>query len=229
MVAGGFGADGGDNLIQVTGIVLSASPVGEYDKRVVILTRERGKLHAFARGARRQNSPLITGIRPFCFGTFTLYEGRSSYTLKQLSITNYFEEVTSSVEYVYLGYYFLEFADYYSRENGDEFSTLKLLYQALRALPKESLDNRLVRLVYELRMMAMNGDFDGSLFALLSGTARYAVDFIINTPVEKLFTFALSEPVLEELLKAAAKNKARYITRSFKSEEVLNSINIIVS
>ena len=219
----------GDNLIEVTGLVLSAAPIGEYDKRVVILTRERGKLHAFAKGARRPNSPLIGGIRPFCFGTFTLYEGRSSYTVKQLSITNYFEEVTSKIEYVYLGYYFLEFADYYSREFGDEFSTLKLLYQALRALSRESLDNRLVRLAYELRMMAMNGEFDGECFQGLSGTGAYALDFIINTPVERLFTFALSEEVFAELSEAARENKIRYINKAFKSEEVLNSINIIFS
>ena len=214
-----------DNLINVMGIVLSAAPVGDYDKRVVLLTREHGKLHAFAKGARRQNSPLISGIRPFCFGTFTLYEGRSSYTVKHLSITNYFEEVTSDLDCVYLGYYFLEFADYYSRENADECSTLKLLYQALRALPKKSLDNRLVRFVYELRMMAMNGDLDFSCFKRLGDTARYTVGFVIETPVEKLFTFAVSEPVLKELLAAQAENKKRYLTKTFKSEEILNGIS----
>ncbi|MGO5164900.1 MULTISPECIES: DNA repair protein RecO [unclassified Candidatus Paralachnospira] len=214
-----------DNLINVMGIVLSATPVGDYDKRVVLLTREHGKLHAFAKGARRQNSPLISGIRPFCFGTFTLYEGRSSYTVKHLSITNYFEEVTSDLDCVYLGYYFLEFADYYSRENADECSTLKLLYQALRALPKKSLDNRLVRFVYELRMMAMNGDLDFSCFKRLGDTARYTVGFVIETPVEKLFTFAVSESVLKELLAAQAENKKRYLTKTFKSEEILNGIS----
>lgn len=219
----------GDNLIEVTGLVLSAAPVGEYDKRVVLLTRERGKLCAFAKGARRPNSPFIGGIRPFCFGSFTLYEGRSSYTVKQISISNYFEEVTSRIEYVYLGYYFLEFADYYSREHGDEFSTLKLLYQALRAVSRESLDNRLVRLVYELRMMAMNGDFDQKCFRNLSGTGAYTLDFIINTPVERLFTFVLSEEVFGELFQAAEENKRRYITRVFKSEEVLNSIDVTLS
>ena len=94
------------NQIVVTGMVLSQTAIGENDRRVVILSKERGKIAAFARGARRPNSALVGATNPFSFGTFTVYEGRTSYTLVSASISNYFEELRTDIEGAYYGFYF---------------------------------------------------------------------------------------------------------------------------
>lgn len=146
------------NQIVLTGMVLSTTPIGEYDRRVVILTKEQGKISAFARGARKPNSPLVGAVNPFSFGEFTVYAGRSSYTIQSAKISNYFAELREDMIGAYYGFYFLEFANYYTKEGNDEREMLKLLYQTLRALCNPHLPNKLIRYVFELRALAINGE-----------------------------------------------------------------------
>ena len=64
------------NTITVRGMVLSSMPIGEYDRRLEILTDSLGRISAFARGARKPSSALVSASRVFAFGEFDLYEGR---------------------------------------------------------------------------------------------------------------------------------------------------------
>lgn len=146
------------NQVTVMGMVLSAVPIGEYDKRVVILTKEKGKISAFARGARKPGNALSGMINPFSFGEFTIYEGRTSYTLMSASISNYFAGLREDMEGAYYGFYFLEIASYYCKEANDEREMLKLLYQTLRAILNSKIPNRLIRYIYELKTICINGE-----------------------------------------------------------------------
>lgn len=146
------------NQIVLTGMVLSTTPVGEYDRRVVILTKEQGKISAFARGARKPNSPLVGAVNPFSFGEFTVYAGRNSYTIQTAKISNYFSELREDMIGAYYGFYFLDFANYYAKEANDEREMLKLLYQTLRALCNPNIPDQLIRYIFELRALCINGE-----------------------------------------------------------------------
>lgn len=169
----------GQNIV-VTGMVLKVMPIGEYDKRITLLTKEKGKITAFARGARRPNSQLLAATNPFSFGEFELFEGRSSYTIAKATIQNYFRELTEDFDVTYYGFYFLEFADYYCQENNDEREMLKLLYQSMRALISPSYDNRLVRSVFELKALAINGEAPNVFSCLKCGNKEQLCYFSVK-------------------------------------------------
>lgn len=146
-------------LVTITGIVLSSSDVGEFDKRLVILTKEAGRVTAFAKGARRPNNPLVAACSPFCFGTFEAFEGRNSYHLSKANISNYFRDLVMDYDKVCLGSYFLEVADYLSVEGVDETPRLALLYQSLKALESGKFSNRLLRNIYDLKTWVIDGEY----------------------------------------------------------------------
>ena len=211
------------DYILLTGMVLQAGPIGEYDKRVVILTKERGKISAFAKGARRQNSRLMAGTNPFSFGTFKVYEGKS-YTIIETDISHYFEDLRMDFEAVCLGMYFLEYADYYTRENNDEKEMLKLLFQSLRAISSKALNHELVRYIFEIKAMVVNGEFPGMPNdSGLSESGVYTMEYIVSSPIEKLYTFAVSKEVLKEVGQLADMYRKRYIDRNFKSLDILEN------
>lgn len=211
--------------VNVTGMILKAEPIGEYDRRVVILTRERGKIAAFARGARKQGSRLLASTNPFCFGTFCLYEGRTAYSVRETVISNYFEELRMDYELACYGMYFLEVMDYYTRENADEKEMLKLLYQSLRALLHPGLVNELVQYIFEIKALSLNGEYPGppTQEAFLDSTL-YTLSYIVDTPVEKLYTFTVTSKVLTELFRITEMYRTRFIDKKFKSLEVLREL-----
>lgn len=213
--------------LMVTGIVLKVLPVGEYDKVLTILTQERGKISTFARNARKMNNHLMAAANLFCFGRFRLYAGKNAYTVAEAQISQYFEELHREPEAAYYGMYFLEVADYYTRENNEEQEMLKLVYQSLRALSHPKFTHEFVRAVFECKAMAVNGEFPGILPQMqVSDTVRYTVEFISGSPVEKLYSFTISEEALAELKKICEQYRGRIWNHSFKSLSILQNFTV---
>ena len=209
--------------MQVYGMVLSSMPAGESDRRVVLLTRELGRISAFARGARRPGSALMASSGPLAFGRFSLIRGQSAYVLVQASIDQYFLELAQDPEAIWYGYYFLDLAGYYGREGIPAADTLNLLYLSLKALMHEKLDNRLVRRIFELRLMVINGEYAPPK-NLLSGNTLYTVQYICRAPLEKLYSFTVSPEILKELGSMLDAHMDRIIDRPLKSRKVLDEM-----
>ena len=128
------------------------------------------------------------------------------------------------MELVCYASYFTELADYYTRENNDERQMLLLLFQSFRALEKETLPNGLVRLIYEMKAMAVNGEYAPQLPFEVCQATLYTLEYIVASPVEKLYTFRVSDQVMKELGRAVGWLRQRFIDRQFHSLKVLESM-----
>jgi len=210
------------DYIELTGMILKTSPVGDYNKRLVILTAEAGKITAFARGARRQGSKFMGSTESFCFGKFKLIEGRDAYTLTDANITRHFEELRTDYDATVMASYFLEIADYYTRENMEAYEELNLIYASILALISGNFDPELIRCIYEIRSLVIAGEFPGiPTDRKYSDTAVYTVERIAESSIHDLYTFNVSQDVISELSHISERLMKNIIDRKFNSVKLM--------
>lgn len=212
-------------FLKVTGMVTGVFPQGEYDRRITLLTRECGKITAFVKGARRQGSRFCGTTDLFAYGTFDLYVGKNSYNVQEADVLNYFEFMRTDMEAAYYGMYFLELSDYYALENNNESILLLLVYRALQGLKSEKLQNDFVRIVYELKLFFIEGEFipienAGSF----NDTVYGIIDYIQKSPIEKLFNFMTTKENLLSLKSIALYERKHLVDRHLSSLDILESL-----
>ncbi len=113
-------------------------------------------------------------------------------------------------------------ASYYTRENNEDVDLLNLLYLSLKATLKENLSNVLVRCIFELKSLQIEGEYPGvpQNTEILEST-RYALSHIESAQLEKLYTFNVSDEVLNELCKITSLYRTMFIDRTVKSMEMI--------
>ena len=185
---------------EVSGLVLKSMAIGERDRRITILTREKGKISCFARGAARQGSPLMGLARPLVYGKFTLRPGRDADIVVAAEGLRFFGKIEADIEALCYASYFLELADYFYRDFQREEEGLKLLYFSLfgsyvAAPPLKKQDN-----------------------------CAYTWDFVVRTPVEKLFTFTVGEEALREFGENVDALRSQVAPHRFRALSVLEEM-----
>lgn len=215
------------DFLKVTGMVIGSYPQGEYDRRVVLLTRECGKITAFVKGARRQGSRFMGTTDMFVFGSFELFVGKSSYNIQNAEILNYFEFLRNDITAAYYAMYFLELADYYALENNDESLLLLLVYRAIQGLKSPKLDNEFVRRIFELKLFVIEGEFipidrAGSFTDAVYGL----IDYVSESSIEKLFNIQADSEMMTAISDIADYERKHLVDRRLNSLEMLDIMKI---
>ena len=132
---------------------------------------------------------------------------------------------------------------------------IKLLYQSLRALSYKKIQYELIRYIFEMKALVINGEYPevfqcaccgakdrGVVFSSknrgliceeckskasdeisLEKSTLYTLQYIVSTPIEKLYTFKVSEEVLGQLGRIMKQYVGMYVDKKFKSLEILET------
>ncbi len=115
-------------LYQVHALVLRARGFMEADRLVTLFSRERGKIQAVARGARRPRNRLSGSTGMFTFGIYQLYPGRNLANISQSDVIEPFGDLREHLDKIAYATYFAELVDRVTDEEQpqDELFTLLL-------------------------------------------------------------------------------------------------------
>ena len=217
--------------VTVQGIVLDTSLVKEYDKRIVLLTVELGRITVFANGARRKNSPFTAVCQKFVMGEFVLRPGsQNTYSLVSSSISNNFMDLSRDLEKLAYASYACELVGYFTQEGVKATDELNLLYVTFKAIINEKPSLTMIKSVLECKLMHIEGIL--SIEALrdtykpnkISEETEYIVNYILSRKISELYSFDVSEKIVEELEKIVSKYLKKECDRHFKSLDILKPL-----
>ena len=135
--------------IKTDGIVLREVAYQDSDKLLTVLTREYGKLTVRARGVRSSRSRSKAAC--------TLLERGGRYVVTEATAKEMFPELRNDLELLSLASYFAQAADVLSPEGEENPPFVSLLLNALYALGRLGLPQKLVKAAFELRAMCLSG------------------------------------------------------------------------
>lgn len=143
--------------LKTKGLVLRETVYKESDKILTILTEDRGKITAKARGVRRSSSPMKAACQLLSCGEFTIFEYGGMNTIKEAQSVELFTGLRGELELLSLGTYFAQISEVLAQEDAPTPELLSLTLNSLYALSKLKKPQLLVKAAFELRAACLAG------------------------------------------------------------------------
>lgn len=123
------------NLYRDQGVVLRTYRLGEADRVVVLLTRQRGKVRAVAKGVRKTRSRFGSRLEPTSHIAVQLYEGRGELdVVTQVESIDHFRAIRDDLDRIARASAMLEVAEQLALDRQANVRLYQMLLGALRAL-----------------------------------------------------------------------------------------------
>lgn len=143
--------------IQIKGIIIKETNLGESDKSVKILTAEFGIINAIIKRCKSFKNKNSAKVQLLSYCQFSVYTGKSAYIIDECEIIELFWGVQQSLRSLALAQYFCELTIALRPEIEVAKDYLKLILNSLYYLSTNKLDQKTIKFVFEMRACAMCG------------------------------------------------------------------------
>ncbi|WP_411676258.1 DNA repair protein RecO [Caproicibacter sp.] len=139
------------------GLVIMEKCVGDSDRLITVLTKEKGVLRAFVQRPGRAKNGRLSATRLFSYSRFTIFEGRDKYIIDDARPIEVFFDLRKDIERLSLAQYFCELSLALAPQDSPAGEYLRLVLNALYFLGRGDRPARIIKSVVEMRMLALSG------------------------------------------------------------------------
>jgi len=144
---------GTQRSFRLEAVVLRHSDWGEADRLLILYTRERGKVRAIAKGARKVKSRKAGHLEPFTRVTLQLARGRDLLIVTQAETIDAYQPLREDLLKTGYASYLAELLDRFTyEEESENYNIFRLLTESLSRIAFEA-DPWLAIRYYEVRLL----------------------------------------------------------------------------
>ncbi len=141
----------------VDALIIREQMIGESDKLITMLSRDKGVIKAYASGARSIKSKKGAATSLLSYSSVTLQKKGDTYRISEASPIEVFFKAGNDIEALSLAQYFCELCIYHAPNSENCEAVLRLTLNSLYFLSEKKRNIFILKAIFELRLMALTG------------------------------------------------------------------------
>lgn len=145
------------NELSTKGIVIRETTIGEADKLLTLLTPDLGRITVRCRGVRTLKSRRFAASQLYAYSDILLSEKDGRYSLEEAEVLGTFFDLRSRLDSLACANYFADLLNTVTVEGEGDPAVMSLFLNALYLLAKGDKPCRLIKAVFEARLLLYLG------------------------------------------------------------------------
>lgn len=144
-------------IFNSRGVIIKYRDINENDKLLWIFSEKFGKINVMARGAKKNKSKLMPSTLTFCYGNYTLFKGRSMFSLNEGEIINSFQNFLDDLDTLTYASYLCELIDISMVEGESNRQLFKEFVSTFYFIESGIGDVEILLRAFEIKLLRLTG------------------------------------------------------------------------